>query len=722
MAISTALNTAYSGLKTHQNALNVTSNNISNSSNPDYVRERAVINSYASINTIPGDIGMGAKIVSINRITDTFLFERFTSTSASLESLTTKEEYLKEISTYFPDVDDQGLNKDLKDFFNSWQNFASNPNDGSAKADLAQKTQRLTDTFHTLNEKLKNIQKDINSEIKTNVDEINTIIQDIAKLNEEITKREANKSSHANELRDKRDALEKRLKELINIKVFKNGVKSINSQGVSSVGYDNDYKINLGGYPLVDNNTFHKIELIDNKGNYNIGISKEDGSVIDITPSVKNSDSKIGALIDVRGDEFDENGISTNGSIGEVINSLNSLSAGIIRSVNSIYSYSAQEEAQGIQTFKPISISPEMRKLPLNELNLAHSVKNGILKLNLVDNKGEISSEIDVSIKKTDSIDDVLNNINEKIKDYDLKADVVDGEIKFISADTNNDGNINPQGNILVKDDGSLLFSALNELEYIPIDKINSQLPLPLSNGNFDVVTYNDNGDELARRTIKVDYNSNDPRYNTIAGILNQINTSLIDDNNDNDSTNDIDDYYQAKTYNGEIIFSKKTDENTYIGLDNDSANFGGVFGINQFFDGNNASTISLNKDLKDDPSKIHAYKAPSDGNNDVANAILELQSQKITFFENDKETNTTISDFYKITTTNLANTIQNTTLKKDSMQTLQKNISNEYYALSGVNVDEELINLEKFQRGYQANAKVITTINKMLDALFGIS
>ncbi|WP_236619509.1 flagellar basal body rod C-terminal domain-containing protein [Lebetimonas sp. JH369] len=48
-------------------------------------------------------------------------------------------------------------------------------------------------------------------------------------------------------------------------------------------------------------------------------------------------------------------------------------------------------------------------------------------------------------------------------------------------------------------------------------------------------------------------------------------------------------------------------------------------------------------------------------------------------------------------------------------------NISNEYYSVSGVNIDEELINLEKFQRGYQANAKVITTINQMLDSLFNI-
>ncbi len=117
MAISTAYSTALTGLKAHQTALDITSNNISNASNPDYVRERAVFTTYDGINSIPGDIGMGVKIQSVMRITDTFLFNRFTQSSANVKNLSTKEQYLNEIATYFPDVEDQGLNKDHKRLF-----------------------------------------------------------------------------------------------------------------------------------------------------------------------------------------------------------------------------------------------------------------------------------------------------------------------------------------------------------------------------------------------------------------------------------------------------------------------------------------------------------------------------------------------------------------------------------------------------------------------------
>ena len=192
MAISSSLSTALTGLKAHQNAIDVTSNNISNSSNPDYVRERVTLTTLDPINTIPGDIGIGVKISSVYRITDTFLFNRLTATSANNSKLSTMEKHLQEISTYFPDVTDNGIYKDLENFFNAWQTFASNPNDGSVKVDLASKTNILSDSIKTLSGKMMDIEKDIDETIKTKVEEANVILKQIADLNKKIAAHEAN--------------------------------------------------------------------------------------------------------------------------------------------------------------------------------------------------------------------------------------------------------------------------------------------------------------------------------------------------------------------------------------------------------------------------------------------------------------------------------------------------------------------------------------------------
>jgi flagellar hook-associated protein 1 FlgK len=732
MAISSAFNVAQTGLKVHQKAIDVTSNNISNASNKAYTRQRAQISTLGSINTTPGDIGLGVQIQSIVRVKNVFLFNRFTNVSSNLQNLSTQEQYLKEISTYFPDTTDNGIYKNLKDFFDSWQNLASNPNDSSVKVDLASKTKILTDSIKEVRNSITDIQKNINDEIKTKAEEVNNIIKKIAELNKNITKNEANNINHANDLRDERDKLEKRLKELVDVKIYKSGLKSFKTGGNANIDYEKNYSISLEGYPILDNSTYYPIKLTDNYGNIDINIQKEDHSLVNVTKNIKGGE--IGGLLNIRGKEINK-AEPADGIIGEILNKLDTFAASLIKNVNSLYSQAAQKEVVSDEINIPVTISDDLTTTPLSMLSniLTHPVRDGNLVLNIYNEKGNFIKSITVSISKNDSINDVIDNINNKIYNNDHNAtygtDLINGQLKFVKGSYDGSGNFQPDTpkkespNILVKDDGSTLFSAMNEIEYIPLDKINStKLPLPLENGSFDLVVYNEKGKELAKRKIIVNMDSTDPKYSTIEGIISQINTSNIDDNNDNNPNNDIDDYYNASYINGKFILSKKTDENTYIGLDKDKAKFGGAVGFNKFFEGNSAKNIDLKQELYDTPSKIQANKTPSSGDNKIANSILQLQFEKINFYEKNKTENETIFEYYRNVTGKLADETQNISSKKEVAETLFTNISNQYYSISGVNIDEELINLEKFQRGYQANAKVITTINKMLDSLFNIS
>jgi flagellar hook-associated protein 1 FlgK len=278
-------------------------------------------------------------------------------------------------------------------------------------------------------------------------------------------------------------------------------------------------------------------------------------------------------------------------------------------------------------------------------------------------------------------------------------------------------------GALLVQEDGSLLFDALGNAQYKPISKANNDtLPLPIQNGSFDVVTYDSNGNELARRTIVVNSDSKDPLYSTMQGIASQINMPNIDDNNDNNSNDDVDDYYKASFTDGIFSLTQNTKETTFVGLDNDSANFGGAVGINKFFDGTNSKNISLNQKFIDNPSLINAYKAPAQGNNDVANNMVQLQYNQINFNTKDGESATnTIAGYYRYMVSGIANDSDKINTNVDNSKALFNTIDKEYQSVSGVNLDEEMTNLMKYQNGYQASAKVITTISTMFDALMSI-
>ena len=732
MGLFSSLNTGYSGLNVNQGALAVTSNNVANASNLDYTRERAQIVSASSIHTSSGDIGMGAKIQTVVRIKNDFLFNRYETSNKDLSYFKTLQQNMNEIVNYFPDVKDVGLNKDIQNYFDSWNHFANNPNDDSAKVDLASKTQTLANTIKETRQKIDTLKVSINKKINSFSDEVNGLIKDIAGFTKEIKKVEANDINHANTLRDKRDKAEKRLVELTGARVQKSGLTSANVGQNTSVDYEKDYTISLGGYPIVDNSTYHPIEIKENpKSNenmYSIYFQKQDYSEVNITKNIPNQ-SIIGGLLEFRGTTYDEKGKLTDGISGKYINELDAFSANLIQHTNSIYSYSAREKASGDRLFKPVSLTDDqINKYPLNsemvKSSLHNPVRKGDLTLFAYDNNGKFQKDVKVSIDPTKTLQDNLDDINSKLsnEDVDYEAIIQNGNVVFQKKDNDGNGSLD-NGALLVKDDGGLLFSALNDVQFKSIDKANNvNFPLPIKDGNFDIVAYNENGDELARRTITVNSHSKDPMYSTLEGIMSQINMPNIDDNNDNDSSNDIDDLYKAYIADGKVVFDKKTDNTTYVGLDNDTSDFGGAVGINKFFSGNDSKTISLDDRFIKDASLINAYKAPRSGNNDVANDMVQFQYDDVEFnSKNGDSVKTTVAGYYRYMTSNIANDSERINASVDNHTAIFNSVEKEYQGESGVNMDEEMTNLMKFQSGYQASAKVITTISTMLDALMGI-
>lgn len=131
------------------------------------------------------------------------------------------------------------------------------------------------------------------------------------------------------------------------------------------------------------------------------------------------------------------------------------------------------------------------------------------------------------------------------------------------------------------------------------------------------------------------------------------------------------------------------------------------------FFSGTGAEDISISTAIKNDLDKIAASKTGAAGNGDMARDMADLKLARIYSGQS-----ATLGDFFAGLITKLgidSGAAQKTT---DNQNLLINNLNTKRDSISGVSVDEEMTDMIKFQHGYTAAAKIITTMDELLDVI----
>lgn len=241
-----------------------------------------------------------------------------------------------------------------------------------------------------------------------------------------------------------------------------------------------------------------------------------------------------------------------------------------------------------------------------------------------------------------------------------------------------------------------------------------------IQTGSFDIVLYDEKGNENNRKTITIN------SLTTMEDIIAQIQRNT-DDNNNHNSNDDIDDLvsaifnYDGKTNTGQFQLSLK-DPTFKIAIEDNGTNFAGAINLGGFFSGDNATTIRVKSDILQDPSILRASKNGTDGDNKVANELLQLQYDKIDFFNKDGTVVTKQLDgYYRLFTGKIGTDGETNNFTHATNQTLYNSVYEDFQSISGVNTNEELAALIQYQASYGAASKVITTVDKMVDTLLSI-
>lgn len=154
------------------------------------------------------------------------------------------------------------------------------------------------------------------------------------------------------------------------------------------------------------------------------------------------------------------------------------------------------------------------------------------------------------------------------------------------------------------------------------------------------------------------------------------------------------------------------------FGFSQDDSSILMALGLNTFFKGDSAWSIGVNDAVAGDPNLIAAglidpaSGAHPPGDNRNALALADLGDQPV------GPGGLTFADAYQQFVTNIGLDAENAGNKQTYYQGLVDQFTEMRDSISGVSLDEELTNLIKFQRAYQAAAKMVTTADELLQTL----
>jgi len=100
---------------------------------------------------------------------------------------------------------------------------------------------------------------------------------------------------------------------------------------------------------------------------------------------------------------------------------------------------------------------------------------------------------------------------------------------------------------------------------------------------------------------------------------------------------------------------------------------------------------------------------------------LAQLQWKSDVDFDGTGENTASFSEFYQFTRVKIADDKENVHFKKENQSAVKQSLQSSYEKITKVDKDEEMLDLIKFQSAYSANAKVITTLNEMLQTLLNL-
>ncbi|WP_372781422.1 flagellar hook-associated protein FlgK [Litorivivens sp.] len=215
------LNSALSAIVTYQRALATTSHNIANVNTEGYSRQTVSLSTNTPQYSGFGAIGSGVGVSGIARQFDQFVLDQMRSSASAYNHAQAYTDMSSQIDNLLSDTTN-GVSAALTSFFNSLQQLADDPGSLSARQAVLAETDTLVSRLDSVTAQFGRIEQELNTRMRSSVEEINGLTAQIAQLNKDIAAARISAGGQApNDLLDERDKALFELSSYLDIKVVR---------------------------------------------------------------------------------------------------------------------------------------------------------------------------------------------------------------------------------------------------------------------------------------------------------------------------------------------------------------------------------------------------------------------------------------------------------------------------------------------------------------------
>lgn len=358
MGLPNVMQTGLSGMVAAKTAIATTGHNITNANSEGFSRQRVELKgntpnpSLAARNVV----GQGVAIASVSRVNDEYLEKKIRNGTTSLSEMEEKDMHLNQLEDVFNELNDDGLNRLMANFFNQFRKLANDPDNEAVRQSVREASQAMVNDFKRLRQEVVDVSKHIDNRIEAYSKDINSLVDECGQLNVEIKKVEMGGGASANDLKDRRDVVLKKIASYMSVSTHtdKDGSIHIDIPKIGPL---------LTAHPKGEEFSVERSPR-DAQGKpenaYDVLTSSYAGS--NVTHSIKGG--KMGALLDVR-----------DKTVGSILDRLDELAFSVTTAVNDLHRQGfTRNGGTGVEFFKNL----QTKERAAEYLDMSAAVKENV--------------------------------------------------------------------------------------------------------------------------------------------------------------------------------------------------------------------------------------------------------------------------------------------------------------------------------------------------------